>query len=142
MHYAYKLMYFDRNINGNRDVKFLIAIIGHCTDQRKLLQQRMKLRPILHMSIAQLDFCSLFLPFLLTHFIYLLTQNLRTYAINSSSMHGNFSHIRPTIQSSLVQILAWLTAVWSVGCAGPGLSGETSRAKRSSSFEYRLIARH
>ena len=34
---AYKLMCFDRNINGNRDVKFLIAIIGHCTDQRKLL---------------------------------------------------------------------------------------------------------
>ena len=34
---AYKLMCFDRNINGNRAVKFLIAIIGHCTDQRKLL---------------------------------------------------------------------------------------------------------
>ena len=34
---AYKLMYFDRNINGNRDVKFLIGIIGHCTDQRTLL---------------------------------------------------------------------------------------------------------
>ena len=34
---AYKLTCFDRNINGNRDVKFLIAIIGHCTDQRKLL---------------------------------------------------------------------------------------------------------
>jgi len=34
---AYKLICFDRNINGNRDVKFLIAIIGHCTDQRKLL---------------------------------------------------------------------------------------------------------
>ena len=34
---AYKLMSFDRNINGNRDVKFLIAIIGHCTDHRKLL---------------------------------------------------------------------------------------------------------
>ena len=32
-------MCFDRNINGNRDVKFLIAIIGHCTDQRKLLYQ-------------------------------------------------------------------------------------------------------
>ena len=30
---AYKLMCFDRNINGNRDVKFLIGIIGHCTDQ-------------------------------------------------------------------------------------------------------------
>jgi hypothetical protein len=30
-------MCFDRHINGNRDVKFLIAIIGHCTDQRKLL---------------------------------------------------------------------------------------------------------
>ena len=30
-------MCFDRNINGNRDVKFLIGIIGHCTDQRKLL---------------------------------------------------------------------------------------------------------
>ena len=37
LHNAYKLMCFDRNINGNRDVKFLIAIIGHCTDQRKLL---------------------------------------------------------------------------------------------------------
>ena len=34
---AYKLMCFDRNINGNRDVNFLIGIIGHCTDQRKLL---------------------------------------------------------------------------------------------------------
>jgi hypothetical protein len=34
---AYKLMCFDRNINGNRDVKFLIGIIGHSTDQRKLL---------------------------------------------------------------------------------------------------------
>ena len=34
---AYKLMYFDRNINGNRDVKFLIVIIGHCTDGRKSL---------------------------------------------------------------------------------------------------------
>ena len=31
-------MCFDRNINGNRDVKFLIGIIGHCTDQRKLLK--------------------------------------------------------------------------------------------------------
>ena len=30
-------MCFDRNINGNRDVKFLIGIIGHCTDQRNLL---------------------------------------------------------------------------------------------------------
>jgi hypothetical protein len=30
-------MCFDRNINGNRDVKFLIGIIGHCTDERKLL---------------------------------------------------------------------------------------------------------
>ena len=30
-------MCFDRNINGNRDVKFLIGIIGHCTDQRKIL---------------------------------------------------------------------------------------------------------
>ena len=28
---------FDRNINGNRDVKFLIGIIGHCTDERNLL---------------------------------------------------------------------------------------------------------
>ena len=34
---AYKMMCFDRNINGNRDVKFLIGIIGHCTDPRKLL---------------------------------------------------------------------------------------------------------
>ena len=33
---AYKLMCFDRNINGNRDVKFLIGIIGHCTDERNL----------------------------------------------------------------------------------------------------------
>ena len=33
-------MCFDRNINGNKDVKFLIAIIGHCTDQRKLLYNR------------------------------------------------------------------------------------------------------
>jgi hypothetical protein len=31
------MMCFDRNIDGNRDVKFLIGIIGHCTDQRKLL---------------------------------------------------------------------------------------------------------
>ena len=31
---AYKLMCFDRNIIGNRDVKFLIGIIGHCTDGR------------------------------------------------------------------------------------------------------------
>ena len=86
-----------------------------------------------------------FLSFILAIFInpfHLPTYLEPTYAINSSSMHGNFSHIRPTFQSSLVQILAWLTAVWSVGCAGPGLSGETSRAKRSSSFEYRLIARH
>ena len=30
-------MCFDRNINGNRDVKFLIGIIGHCTDKRNLL---------------------------------------------------------------------------------------------------------
>ena len=37
---AYKLMCFDRNINGNMDVKLLIAIIGHCTDQRKLLYER------------------------------------------------------------------------------------------------------
>ena len=36
---AYKLMCFDRNIYGNRDVKFLIGIIGHCTDERNLLQQ-------------------------------------------------------------------------------------------------------
>ena len=32
-----KLMCFDRNINGNKDVKFLIGIIVHCTDQRNLL---------------------------------------------------------------------------------------------------------
>ena len=24
-------------INGNRDVKFLIGIIGHCTDERNLI---------------------------------------------------------------------------------------------------------
>ena len=36
---AYKLMCFDRNINGNRDVKFLIGIIGHCTDERNLLYE-------------------------------------------------------------------------------------------------------
>jgi hypothetical protein len=30
-------MCFDRNINGNRDVKFLIGIIGHCTDGRNSL---------------------------------------------------------------------------------------------------------
>jgi hypothetical protein len=30
-------MCFDRNINGNRDVNFLIGIIGHCTDERNLL---------------------------------------------------------------------------------------------------------
>jgi hypothetical protein len=30
-------MCFDRNINGNRDVEFLIGIIGHCTDERNLL---------------------------------------------------------------------------------------------------------
>ena len=34
---AYTKMCFDRNINGNRDVKFLIGIIGHCTDERNLL---------------------------------------------------------------------------------------------------------
>ena len=34
---ACKLMFFDRNINGNRDVKFLIGIIGHCTDERNLI---------------------------------------------------------------------------------------------------------
>ena len=34
---AYTQMCFDRNINGNRDVKFLIGIIGHCTDERNLL---------------------------------------------------------------------------------------------------------
>ena len=34
---ACKLMCFDRNVNGNRDVKILIGIIGHCTDQRNLL---------------------------------------------------------------------------------------------------------
>ena len=39
LHNAYKLICFDRNINGNRDVKFLIGIIGHCTDGRKLLYQ-------------------------------------------------------------------------------------------------------
>ena len=32
-------MCFDRNINGNRDVKFLIGIIGHCTDERNLLYE-------------------------------------------------------------------------------------------------------
>ena len=36
---AYTLMCFDRNINGNRDVKFWIGIIGHCTDERNLLYQ-------------------------------------------------------------------------------------------------------
>ena len=36
---AYKQMCFDRNINGNRDVKFSIGIIGHCTDQRNLLYE-------------------------------------------------------------------------------------------------------
>ena len=29
---AYKLKCFGRNINGNRDVKFLSDIIGHCTE--------------------------------------------------------------------------------------------------------------
>jgi hypothetical protein len=33
-------MCFDRNINGNRDVKFLIGIIGHCTDERNLLYSK------------------------------------------------------------------------------------------------------
>ena len=31
-------MGFDRNINGNRNVKFLIGIIGHCTDEKNLIQ--------------------------------------------------------------------------------------------------------
>ena len=30
-------MCFDRAMHGNRGVKFLIGIIGHCTDERKLL---------------------------------------------------------------------------------------------------------
>ena len=30
---TYTQMCFDRNINGNRDVKFLVGIIGHCTDE-------------------------------------------------------------------------------------------------------------
>ena len=34
---AYTQMCFGKNINGNRDVKFLIGIIGHCTDERNLL---------------------------------------------------------------------------------------------------------
>ena len=34
---AYRQMCFDRNINGNRDVKFLIGIIGQCTDERNIL---------------------------------------------------------------------------------------------------------
>ena len=34
---TYKLMCFDRNINGNSDVKFLNGIIGHCTEGRNLL---------------------------------------------------------------------------------------------------------
>ena len=34
---ACTLMCFNRNINGNSDVKFLIGIIGHYTDGRKLL---------------------------------------------------------------------------------------------------------
>ena len=34
---TYTQMCFERNINGNRDVKFLIGIIGHCTDERNLL---------------------------------------------------------------------------------------------------------
>jgi hypothetical protein len=33
-------MCFDRNIDGNRDDKFLIGIIGQCTDQRNLLYQK------------------------------------------------------------------------------------------------------
>ena len=37
---AYTLMCFDRNINGNSDVKFLIGIIGHRTDERNLLYVR------------------------------------------------------------------------------------------------------
>ena len=37
---ACKLMCFDRNINGNRDVKFLIGIIGNWTDQRNLLYEQ------------------------------------------------------------------------------------------------------
>ena len=44
---AYKLMCCDRNINGNRDVKFLIGIIGQCTDRRKLLQLLSR-RPFIH----------------------------------------------------------------------------------------------
>ena len=35
---AYTLMCFDRNINEYRNVKFLNGIIGHCTDERNLLQ--------------------------------------------------------------------------------------------------------
>ena len=36
-------MCFDRNINGNRDVKFLIGINGHCTDERNLTISSIKL---------------------------------------------------------------------------------------------------
>ena len=35
-------MCFDRNINGKRDVKFLIGIIAHCTDERNLLTLALK----------------------------------------------------------------------------------------------------
>ena len=35
---AYKLMCFDRNVNGNRDVKFLSAIIGHRTEGKNSLK--------------------------------------------------------------------------------------------------------
>ena len=37
---AYTQMCFDTNINGKRDVKFLIGIIGHCTHERNLLYNK------------------------------------------------------------------------------------------------------
>ena len=32
-------MCFDKNINGNRDVRFLIGIIGQCTGERNFLTE-------------------------------------------------------------------------------------------------------
>ena len=57
-------------------------------DQKKKLLAKKELRPILHMSIAQLDFCPLFLPFLLTHFIYLLLYLEPTYVCHKQQQHA------------------------------------------------------
>ena len=87
-----KLMCFDRNINGNRDVKFLIWIIGHCTDQRNLLYaSALK-------QVGTVFACLSFLSWLLTFSCY-ISKNWYTRKHKLKKHYFRNSLFRPNLHS-------------------------------------------